>query len=347
MTFQRDYPRRLRVGLVGAGNHSYRTILPLLSFLPVELGAVCDPRLELAESLARQTGARAYASSSEMYAAETLEAVFIAVSAALHPQLCVEALEIGLHVWCEKPIAFRASEVDAIIEARGERTVVIGYKKAFMPAVRLVREVLDRPDSGRLRSVLGEYPMTVPTDGEQVLSEGRFTPWLSNGCHPVSAMVAIGGPVAALTTHLDADGAGCVVMEHANGAIGNLHLAEGMRGLHERYDVFAAGAHLSIDNNLSVTWHRGGAPRSPGDFVPADPETTGSVSWTIDNAFARTPSRLEMTQGFHAEMLYFCERALANEPAEEGTLEFARHVTAIYEAALLSHGRRTPVAFGL
>jgi predicted dehydrogenase len=265
----------------------------------------------------------------------------------LHPQLSIEALEAGLHVWCEKPIAFRAAEVDAIIAARRERTVVIGYKKAFMPAIRRVREILDRPASGRLRSVLGEYPMTVPPDGEQVLSEGRFTPWLSNGCHPVSAMVAIGGGVEAVTTHLDAGGAGCVVMEYASGAIGNLHLAGGMRGLHERYDVFADGAHLSIDNNLSVTWHRGGAPRAPGDFLPADPDATGSVTWTIDNAFARTPSRLEMTQGFHAELLYFCERAMANEPADEGTLEFARHVSAIYEAALLSGGRRTSVAYGL
>src|SRR5262245_11470155 len=92
VTFQRDYPRRLRVGIVGAGNHVYRTLMPLLSFLPVELAAVCDPRLDQAESTARLAGARAYPSAAEMYATEELDAVLIAVAARLHPGLCIEAL---------------------------------------------------------------------------------------------------------------------------------------------------------------------------------------------------------------------------------------------------------------
>jgi predicted dehydrogenase len=347
MIFQRDYPRRLRVGVVGAGAHSYRVLLPLLNFLPVELVAIADPQGPLVETTARQYGVHAHTSAAAMYREERLDAVLIAVSAAFHPQLCVEALEAGLHVFCEKPIAFRAAEVDPIIAARGDRTVMVGYKKAFMPAIRRVRDILDREASGELLSVLGEYPMTVPVDGEAVLAERRFTPWLSNGCHPLSAMVAIGGGVEAVTTHLGPGGAGCVVLEYGNSAIGNLHLSDGMRGLHERYDVFARDAHLSIDNNLTVTWHRGGAPRSPGDFVPDDPDTTGSVSWTIDNAFARTQSRLEMTQGFHGELLHFCEQALAGQPVTDGTLEFARHISAIYEAALLSGGNRTATSYPL
>jgi len=347
MTLQRDYPHRLRVGVVGAGGHAYRLLLPLLTFLPVELVAICDPRAALVEPTARQYGVRAHTSTESMYQSERLDAVLIAVSPTLHPDLCIEALRAGLHVWCEKPIAFRASEVDRIIAARGDRVVMVGYKKAFMPAIRRVREILDREASGELLSVLGAYPMTVPTDGAQALAEGRFTPWLSNGCHPVSAMVAIGGQVDAVTTHLGPGGAGCVVMHYASGAIGNLHLSDGMRGVYERYDVFAQGAHLTIDNNLTVTWHRGGTPRGPGDFLPQEPDATGSVSWTIDNAFARTPSRLEMTQGFHGELLSFCERVMTGQPATEGTLEFARHVSAIYEAALLSSGNRMPTSYRL
>jgi hypothetical protein len=153
----------------------------------------------------------------------------------------------------------------------------------------------------------------------------------------------MGGPVAAVTTHLGASGAGCVVLEFANGAIGNLHLCEGMRGVHERYEVFAQGAHLTIENNLSVTWHRGGAGRAPGDFVPADLDGTGSVTWGINNAFARLDNRMEMTQGFHGELAHFCERALAGLPVEDGSLEFARQVCAVYEAALRSGGTRAAV----
>ena len=47
--YQRDFERRLRVGLVGAGMHAYRNILPMFNFLPVELCAVCDVNVPLAE----------------------------------------------------------------------------------------------------------------------------------------------------------------------------------------------------------------------------------------------------------------------------------------------------------
>ena len=42
MEYQREAGRRIRVGIVGAGSHSYRNIFPTLTYLPVELVAVAD-----------------------------------------------------------------------------------------------------------------------------------------------------------------------------------------------------------------------------------------------------------------------------------------------------------------
>jgi predicted dehydrogenase len=56
MSYQRDYSKRLRVGIVGVGSHCYRNLLPALNFLPVELVAVCDTNLDVAKKTAAQYG---------------------------------------------------------------------------------------------------------------------------------------------------------------------------------------------------------------------------------------------------------------------------------------------------
>ena len=106
MCYQRDFDHKVRVGVVGVGSHCYRNILPTLTYLPMELVAMADPQVELAEKTARQYGAiPAYSSAAEMYRSEHLDGVIMAVSARLHPPLSMEAFASGLHVWMEKPPA--------------------------------------------------------------------------------------------------------------------------------------------------------------------------------------------------------------------------------------------------
>ena len=158
MSYQRDFERRLRVGFVGLGSHTYRNLLPVLTHLPVELVAVCDVDEDLAARTAAQyTAARFYTKAADMYAKENLEAVFISVSPQLHPELVCEALESGLDVWLEKPPAIRAAGVERMLAARGEHKVVVGFKKAFMPATAKVQELIAGEDGGQLWTMLAEY----------------------------------------------------------------------------------------------------------------------------------------------------------------------------------------------
>lgn len=59
-----------------------------------------------------------------------------------HPRLMAQALEAGLHCWVEKPAAMTSGELFALQEKAGDRVVMVGYKKAFMPAVRSIGSFL-------------------------------------------------------------------------------------------------------------------------------------------------------------------------------------------------------------
>ena len=338
MTYQRSFDRRVRVGVVGVGDHAYRNILAVLTFLPVDLVAVADVNAELAERTARQYGARSYATSAEMYAAEELDAVLLCVGPKLHPTLTIEAFEAGLDVWMEKPAASTVEEVDRMIAARGDRVCVVGYKKVFAPATTKTLELIDTGALGRPRTILAEYPLTIPHGGRELASQPSG--WLANGCHPVSFLLAVGGEGESVTVHRAADDAGVLVLRHRTGTLSTLHLSFGAPYAQpfERYSVFGDNASVEIDNGRRVVFQRGMAfdYSNMSNFAPAGLDS-GAIVWEPQDSLNTLENKSEFTQGLHTELTYFLECVLERRQPQLATLEFARQVAAVHEAAILSN----------
>jgi predicted dehydrogenase len=350
MSYQRDYERVLRVGVIGVGSHAYRNILPALHYLPVRLAALCDRDPSLLERTAAEYGVDAvYTDAERMYSEEPLDAVLLCTGPRHHPALAVSALSAGLHVWLEKPPAMRAAGVEAMLAARGDRVCAVGFKKAYMPTTRKARELLSDPAFGPLRSLLAVYPMTIPRDGERVLESGQECEWLSTGCHPLSLMIALGDRVESVTTLRGpgTEAVGVVYLQFANGACGVFHLAGGSPALHagERYDLYGEERVISIENSTKIAYHRG-VPfdyQSQQDFT-APGTDFGSVVWEASHRQSTLENKAIFIQGIFDELLDFCDAVLEGRQPAIGTLEFALHVMQVYEAGLLSEGQ--PVTIG-
>ena len=344
MTYQREFDRKLKVGVVGVGSHAYRNLLPTMNYLPISLEAICDVSQERCRATASQYGVKnCFESAAEMYRSVQLDAVFLSVSPILHPELACAAFEAGLHVWLEKPPARWAREISDMIRHRGDRVAVVGFKKAFMPALEKVSEILSLPASGPIRTILAEYPMTIPEDGKALLESGTIANWLRNGCHPLSLCMAVGGKVSAVTVHRAADGSGICALEFQNGAVGNFHMISGPNKGQplERYSFMSEGAHVIIENASKVIFHRG-IPFDYGrntTFAPKGFEH-GAIVWEPQNREGTLENKSLFTQGIYNEMQYFCSCILNGQKAEQGSLEFALDVMNVYEAALLSRGER-------
>lgn len=337
--------------MVGVGSHSYRNILPALHYLPVELVAICD----LDESLAGKTAAefgveRVFTDTAKMYAEANLDAVLICVSPGMHPRLAMEAMRAGVHAWTEKPAASRASQVEEMIAVRDESNckAAVGYKKAYMPATRKAKELSELPEFGGIRSIYGIYPMSIPRDGEAALESRDVSKWLADGCHPLSCMVAIGGPVSEVTVlqgnREDADGV--IFLKYESGATGTFHLTKNApagRSI-ERYDVFGeSGQVISIENVTRVSYHRGIPFSYTGQTDFSAPGTdSGSVVWEASFMLGTPENKSDFLQGMYSEINDFCTAILEDRPVEICNLEFALNIMRIYEAGLLSSGQ--PIA---
>jgi predicted dehydrogenase len=348
LEYQREADRKIRVGLVGVGSHSYRNILPTLTYLPMELVAIADVDAELGAKTARQYGlSKAYSSAKDMYANEQLDAVLLCVSPRLHPSLAIEAFEAGLHVWMEKPVATKVSEVDAMIAARGDRIAVVGYKKVFMPATEKALELMTDDSMAPLRTIVGIYSMDIPLGDRAAIEAGENTKWLVDGCHPVSLLLALGGAPESVAVHRGLDDSGVLVIRHTGGAISNLHLAHGSPSFQpvERYVIFGGSQSIEIENSRKIKYQRGipfNYERSTSFTAPGT--DSGAIVWEAQDGMNTLENKATFTQGLYGELQYFADCILSATPATRANLEFARDVASVYEAALLSDGDAVLVA---
>ena len=107
--------RKVRIGFIGAGNHSTGSLYPCLNLAlrgsdalngePIgELVAVCDLDRAKAERNARAFGfERVYDDHKRMLAEEDLDCVFVIMHPKLQYPLAKEVMEAGMHVFIEKP----------------------------------------------------------------------------------------------------------------------------------------------------------------------------------------------------------------------------------------------------
>ena len=149
----REATRTARIALVGCGYWGPKVIRAAASLPEVEIAALVDRELALANQVQRHfPAARTTTSLSEALADETIDAVIVATNPATHVELAVEALEAGKHVLVEKPLALSAADCRSLGEQAREAglALMVGHTFRFSPAVQHVHELLRNRELGQV-----------------------------------------------------------------------------------------------------------------------------------------------------------------------------------------------------
>lgn len=114
------------------------------------LTAVCDVDADLAKRTAESFSAQAFTSLDDLLAAGVSDAIVLAVPPFLHGAMTRDALDAGLHVYCEKPLAPTCGECDEIAVAANAsgRVVQVGFQHRFQRSYVAARQLLERGDLG-------------------------------------------------------------------------------------------------------------------------------------------------------------------------------------------------------
>lgn len=146
----------LSIGIIGTGNISRAHLHAYLQF-PEEVQVVAladiEPgKAETARAEFALDGARVYEDATTMLASEHLDLVSIATPPGTHCELSVQALEAGVHVIAEKPMAPSLEECDRMLEAqrRSGKLLSVIAQNRFRDDMAQLKAVLDSGRIGRI-----------------------------------------------------------------------------------------------------------------------------------------------------------------------------------------------------
>jgi len=140
----------MKVGVIGVGNMG-RNHPRVYSELGAELVGVADTDLEKAQQIAAQYATKVYSDYKELLT-QDLDAVSIAVPTIEHRAVALAAIQKGVNLLIEKPIADSIESAQEIITAAEARRVklMIGHLERFNPAVRKLKQIIDDGILGKL-----------------------------------------------------------------------------------------------------------------------------------------------------------------------------------------------------
>lgn len=226
-----DPDRCVRVGMVGAGFMATSHARALESFPDATVAGVVDPQTDRARALADSTGARAYPTLVEMVESEQLDALYACVPPFAHGEPEATAVELGLPLFVEKPLATdwaTAAEIGAMIAEAGLITGT-GYHWRCLDTVVEARERLGERPPGL---VAGRWFGAVPPATWWVRREQSGGQLIEQATHvldlarflvgEVTSVYAIGGSCGLCGPHGDIDETSAAVLRFACGAVGSI-----------------------------------------------------------------------------------------------------------------------------
>jgi predicted dehydrogenase len=255
---------RLRVGLVGAGwiGADHAAVLGRLD--GVELAAVCDVDRERADALA--SGASVYERWDELLDREQPDALWVCTPPLLHREVAVGALEQGIPVYLEKPIARTLDDAEAIVAAADGSGAVcaVGYQWHATDVLGDLQRELEGQEVALLvgRSVgpTGSRPWFL----DRAQGGGNL---LERGSHQIDLVRTVAGEVVRVQA-----AASSVLLGQAEGARGDIEDAATLV-------LHLAGGGLAT---IAVAWTRQG---QPGHYSLDVVATDATLRLTLDPEF--------------------------------------------------------------
>lgn len=242
----------LRCAVIGLGSIG-RDHAAILDALPeTELVAGCDVDSARRDALA--VGVPFVGEVEAVLERDDVEAVWVCTPQHLHREMVVAALERGLDVFCEKPIAHTVADADAMIRAAGrspEAVLAVGHTLRFHPDFVVAMEAVA---AGQVGTPIQLSARWNTGDHEGRVISGRTTVPLEMAIHDVDILRQMAGEVRtvfAVAAGISPCGPG------PDAVVGTLEFESGAVAALDHSWIMPSATGMRSDHRLAVFGDRG------------------------------------------------------------------------------------------
>ncbi len=244
------------IGIIGAGNFTGMTMLPLLTELNAPLISIASATGLTGTTLAKKYKiARSTTDYKSLINDPAVELVMITTRHNEHAHMVVESLKAGKHVFVEKPLALNRQELDDILAVYdGSKTLTVGFNRRFSPHMQRVKQLVGDVQMNIIATMnAGNIPANVWVHDMKV-GGGRI---MGEACHYMDLITFLTGSkikavcmnALGLNPGINTDNAS-ILLQYENGSTGVInYFANGSKAYSkERIEVYAQEQTLITDN---------------------------------------------------------------------------------------------------
>ncbi len=231
-----------RIAVIGCGRWG-KNIVRNLSSLGA-LVAIVESNQETNSKISTEYGVQSFSSLDELIASKTADAVAIATPSETHAEVAIRAMEAGLDVFVEKPMAIRLRDGQRMLELSREsgRVLMVGHLLEYHGAVLKLKEMVDDGSLGKI-----EYVYSNRLNMGRVRQEENAL-W-SFAPHDIAVLLLLVGEMPIQVT---ATGGAYLQPNIADVTVTNLLFDGGLRG-----HIFVSWLHPFKEQKLVVTGTKG------------------------------------------------------------------------------------------
>lgn len=143
----------IRVGIIGCGGIANEHMNGYQACEDVKVTACADLNLERAKQFAKKYGIpKVFGDYRKVLEQKQINAVSVCTPNYAHAEPAIAALNHGIHVLCEKPIAMNAGEAAKMLKAArtGKALLTIGHHMRFIPCSQFLKNMINEGDLGSI-----------------------------------------------------------------------------------------------------------------------------------------------------------------------------------------------------
>lgn len=252
------------LAIIGAGNFTKMTMMPILKDINTNIKYIVSSGGVSGTHLAKKYGIAVSSTSfDDVLADKDVDAVIITTRHNLHASMTIKALEVGKHVFVEKPLVLTSDELDRVLEAyeKSGKSITVGFNRRFAPFIQKIKKELggsNEPINVVMNVNAGFIPANVWVHDMQV-GGGRI---IGEGCHFIDLITHLAGSEVeavcanALGTNPSENTDNVsLLLKYKNGSQGVVNYWDNGNKAYskERFEVFHQGKVMIIDNFKKLT----------------------------------------------------------------------------------------------
>ncbi len=225
----------VKVGIVGLGRWASVLTRAAVKSDRIRIVAGFSRSAEKRAAFARETGVPAAPDMQTLLADPEIKGIILTVPNEQHLPMAAQVAKAGKHVYTEKPIAHTLEDGlrIAALEKQYGVTVTVGHSARLMAGVRIIREMIDRGELGRVAFMEANFSNEralelTPQAGRWYKARAPGGPLSQLAIHQFDVLHYLGGEISAVTSMAskrspvgaEVDDQSMTLMKFADGKIG-------------------------------------------------------------------------------------------------------------------------------